>query len=56
MHTFIKGIEYFLPEKRESNADLKIDNPDWIIDDIQVLDPSACGPSDVLFFNGFESE
>ena len=35
MHTFIKGIEYFLPEKRESNADLKIDNPDWIIDDIE---------------------
>ena len=35
MNTFIKGIEYFLPEKRESGADLKIDNPDWIVDDMK---------------------
>jgi hypothetical protein len=27
---------------------------DWIIDDIQVLDPSACPLSNILFINGFE--
>jgi carboxypeptidase T len=35
-------------------ADQSVGAGDWIIDDIQVLDPSACGQSDVLFINGFE--
>jgi 3-oxoacyl-[acyl-carrier-protein] synthase-3 len=34
MHVCIKRIEYFFPEKKESNTDLKADNPDWRIDDI----------------------
>ena len=29
---------------------------DWLIDDIQILDPAACqGPTDIIFENGFEA-
>jgi len=35
MYVYIKNIEYFLPQNKERNSDLKKDNPDWIIDDIE---------------------
>ena len=35
MKASIKRIEYFLPEKKENNEDLKVDNPDWRIEDIE---------------------
>ena len=31
----IKNIEYFLPKETEDNNSLLIDNPDWIIEDIE---------------------
>lgn len=35
-------------------ADTSVGAGDWNIDDIKVLDPSACAISDIIFISGFE--
>ena len=35
MRTYVEAIEYFLPEKVVSNADLVSENPKWNLDGIE---------------------